>query len=186
LKALLLNVVFWGTAAWFGAEVVGAAGALTRPVEPVAQSPRPAPPAATVARLRWPDLDAFSDVTERPLFTPGRRPPAAAVAAPDPSSPPPPFALIGVIGAGADRVALMRGPDGTARRGRVGDVVDGWRIDRVDPRAVTWRRGEEARRTALGAASAPSAARKGRSAPDDADEGSGFVGARFGVDVDVD
>jgi hypothetical protein len=95
----------------------------------------------------------------RPLFSPDRRaweppapPPAPVepefepVAQPDaPPQPAPSIRLIGVSSAGAaDMKALLQMPDGGEPVWvLVGDVLEGWAVDRIDPQAITIRLGTE-------------------------------------------
>lgn len=90
-------------------------------------------------------LKALTETVERPLFSSSRRPPAK-VAAPVKRRPPPPprkqvkrntFKLLGVIGGGPRRIALLKDKrNGRHFRVEPGDQIDGWQVDRVGPSDV--------------------------------------------------
>lgn len=96
-----------------------------------------------------PDATQFSVVVERPLLSPSRRPgvgPAprvqAAEAAPADT---PAVRLLGVVSAGADRIALVtRAEGGPVRRLREGDVLDGWEAALIEADSLVLRRGDSA------------------------------------------
>ena len=101
---------------------------------PPARSPRIAPPPAYAP----PPEDQFAEINTRPLFSPDRKPLAdtnqAAAGAPSD------LALVGVIIGGEHSVALFRSRNGSASTSAVvGGTVNGWRVARIDPTAVTLR-----------------------------------------------
>ncbi len=85
-------------------------------------------------------LKSLTHTIERPLFSSNRRPPVK-VAKPVKRRPPPPprklvkrnsFKLLGVIGGGPHRIALLKDKrNGRHFRVEPGDHVDGWQVDRV-------------------------------------------------------
>lgn len=90
-------------------------------------------------------LNTLTHTIERPLFSSSRRPPAK-IAKPAKRRPPPPprkqakrnsFKLLGVIGGGPRRIALLRDKrNGRHFRVESGDQIDGWQVDRVGPSDV--------------------------------------------------
>lgn len=107
--------------------------------EPAAASPDVARPgAATVPSV--PAEAAFSVISERPLFSPERRPAETAEetpAAPAPSAPPP-LIVTGIVGAGEDSIAILRDPSPARQRDpgqvvRTGEVVQGWTVEAILP-----------------------------------------------------
>jgi hypothetical protein len=103
---------------------------------------------ATADRTALPDLDLdqLSATRDRPLFQPGRRP---VLPPPPPSSAAPPlvsdvvaeppfdFELRGIVGNGADSVAILGQPGlATPLRSRAGDTLNGWTLTRIEPTTV--------------------------------------------------
>jgi hypothetical protein len=147
-RALLLNAAVW-TAAAFSAHALYEA-ALRPPFEPPAIDAPLAPAQAAEVRPVAPRPAAYAAIAERPLFAPSRRAPAQAEADASPL-PPPAVALIGVVGRGEERLAMMRAEDGATLRLSPGQSVGGWVVARIDPRRVTLRRGEAEHVALLGA-----------------------------------
>ena len=89
---------------------------------------------------------AFAAISERPLFTPDRRPPEAAdapVAEPE-ATPPPAFVLRGVVHSGKVRRALLETAENAPLlRLREGETLDGWEIVTILPRKMVMRQGEQ-------------------------------------------
>lgn len=93
------------------------------------------------------DKAALRDTVERPLFNPSRRRPPPLPTPPVPAAPvivrpaPPSYDLLGVVTDGARAVALLRkvGDDASVRV-EVGDMISGWRVAKVDARAVRLER----------------------------------------------
>ncbi len=85
-------------------------------------------------------LKSLTHTIERPLFSSSRRPPVK-IAKPAKRRPPPPprkrvkrnsFKLLGVIGGGPHRIALLKDKrNGRHFRVEPGDHIDGWQVDRV-------------------------------------------------------
>jgi hypothetical protein len=94
------------------------------------------------------DKSQLTDWVDRPLFAPSRkRPPVVKVAAAAPSrparplAPPPSYDLLGIVREGDRAIALLRKQtDGTSFRVVVGDMIDGWRVARLDAAAVLLER----------------------------------------------
>jgi general secretion pathway protein N len=91
---------------------------------------------------------------ERPLFVPGRRGPAPVVPAPEPppvveaepvAAPPPlTLQLRGVVAGPGIELAIFIDPaSGETRRLTVGEEHEGWKLNALDRRRATFRRGEE-------------------------------------------
>jgi hypothetical protein len=99
------------------------------------------------------DKQSLRDMTERPLFTPTRRPPP--VPAPSPAEPafvppplPPPspdYMLLGIIRNDDRATALLRSQsDGRNLRVEAGDTIGGWEIAAVGTVSVRLKRGDGA------------------------------------------
>ncbi|WP_315833199.1 hypothetical protein [Bradyrhizobium prioriisuperbiae] len=92
-------------------------------------------------------LQQLSATTGRPLFSPSRRPPPKPVAPvvvsapPLPPSPPPSVVLLGIVSENGDGRAAIRASDKVVRV-RAGDDVDGWKVERVEPRRLVLTQGE--------------------------------------------
>jgi hypothetical protein len=100
---------------------------------PLPAGPAPAPTTAPIALAALSPLADFSAIVERPLFAPSRRPDVSTAAA----APAGPgielrYRLLGVIGIGPDRRALIA--DGVRRfEVKAGDRLDAWSVTRVEP-----------------------------------------------------
>lgn len=113
-----------------------------KPVQEIAASPVPA-------------LDAYSVITERPLFRPDRRPPAPPPEEPEPAppqieaepvaepAPPPGGRLHGVISDGHAWIVLYQ-PDAQSEvvRLKEGELLGPWRITKAQPHAIVLEHGE--------------------------------------------
>jgi general secretion pathway protein N len=115
--------------------------------------PGHAPGGETVNPLANLDKESLRDITQRPLFTPTRRPPPApAPSEPEPAFAPPPappstpdHILLGIVRDGDRAIALLRGrSDGRTLRVEAGDMVGGWGIASVDTVSVRLRRADGA------------------------------------------
>ena len=110
-------------------------------------------PAVLAGTVIWPagaldlSLDQLKATRERPLFVPGRRaapppavfvPPAEVAAEPAVQAvPPPSVTLTGVIiGAGTRMAILREAGGGRTSSVKVGDHVEGWTVQAVEPRLV--------------------------------------------------
>lgn len=96
--------------------------------------------------LRFPPLGRFTETLERPLFSPTRRRPEVQVFAqkPDPRIPLD-LVLKGVIFSQNERVAVVspskRSREKTILRLPEGAIYQGWTLEEIAPRTVTFRRG---------------------------------------------
>lgn len=131
-------------------------------VRPIA---RPTPAASKLAPRGNPlwsvPLSALTVTQDRPIFSATRRPPPRAVAAspaevahaPPPSKPaeaPPPLTLVGAVVGEGDAIAiLVNRTDQKVVRLRQGASLDGWSLISVQPREVTFRRGDRSEVLAL-------------------------------------
>jgi hypothetical protein len=108
----------------------------------VAVEPLPPEPVLSPAAL-----DLFSEVIERPVFSPTRRPPEAP-APPAPERAPVKanleFTLAGIIISEKGRfvLAVPKGNKGDVVRVGEGRSIDGWTVARVEPDRALFRRGE--------------------------------------------
>ena len=114
-----------------------------------ASTPARRPGVETVNPLASLDKASLRDMTERPLFTPTRRPPpkpapreAEAAYVPPPAPPSTPdYTLLGIIRDGDRAIALLRGrSDGRNLRVEAGDMIGGWEIAAVDTVSVRLKR----------------------------------------------
>jgi hypothetical protein len=126
---------------------------------------RPVAPAPELAQERFlaPEKGAFAEILERPLFTAGREPPPAPVApvAPPPPSEPLPLQLEGVAITPDTRVAIFRDlRSNEALNLAEGTEHQGWRIERVDARSATLKRGEQSQKLTLEAGQHPGRTRR--------------------------
>jgi hypothetical protein len=119
------------------------------------QSAVPAPdiePSGT-AYLR-PDLKAFREVLERPLFTEGRSPPEQPAPEQPTASPAAPAQLAmrleGVALTPGARIAVVRDiPTNTLLRLAEGDQHQGWVVESVDATSATLKRGDRTQQLML-------------------------------------
>ncbi len=88
-------------------------------------------------------VEDFSAILERPLFSPSRRPPEQGVAAvPAPESQLQ-VTLVGVIISSEEQIAIVRLTDASRfARLSVGDSLQGWILDLIEPNRITFRRGD--------------------------------------------
>ncbi len=116
-------------------------------LEPAGPAATPVDPLEVPALRQLPPLDQLSEMVDRPLFSPTRRPVVAAVepeAAPDEGveegaeAPPqveggaPAIRFVGTIGQGGGMTALvLNGDDPAVAKLVVGDEVSGWRVTEV-------------------------------------------------------
>lgn len=115
--------------------------------EPHTDTAAAAPSGNPLASL---DKLSLKDWVERPLFAPSRkRPPPSEAAAQGPATlvgpkpQPPSYELLGVIRDRGNAIALLRKKaDGTSFRVQAGDMLGGWQVSKVEPRAVTLVRGD--------------------------------------------
>lgn len=127
-------------------------------------------PAAAAPRWRisaMPPLAVYKDFLARPPFSESRRPPETATLA---AGERPPFRLAGIVIADTGRLGLFA-PDGGAALKRVaeGQVLDGWRVERVMTDRVILRDADRRVALTFGAADKGQAAKteagKGQDAP---------------------
>jgi hypothetical protein len=107
------------------------------------------PPAKTAAAITdtfiAPGIAAFSEITERPLFTPGRRPPPEPEVKAAPRPPPQPLRLRleGVAISPAARIAIVRDlATNKILRLVPGMKHQGWELATVDADGISFKRGE--------------------------------------------
>lgn len=100
-----------------------------------------------------PSIDTYVVIQERPVFSRNRRPPesppASSAMADDVavgSADFPALLLIGVAMTSAQRVVLFRRlPEGTTLRLVEGDIVDAWKLAKIDARQATFQLGSDVR-----------------------------------------
>lgn len=114
-------------------------------------------------------LPELSATTDKPLFSPARRPPPKPVAAvarqepPPPPLPPPDVVVLGIVSENGDGRAAIRAAavSDKVMRVRPGDDVSGWKVDRIEPRRLVLVQGERSVDFALfGAGAKPAKAAK--------------------------
>jgi hypothetical protein len=115
-----------------------------------------------------PDMVAFAQVLERPLFSPTRRPPPPPK---PPAPPPPPDPLANVhiygifVGEEEGTGGMLASIGGKVRRVSTADDVSGWKIKAFKEREVTLVRGDETRVLRLVQARPSAAPKPGAAAP---------------------
>jgi general secretion pathway protein N len=112
------------------------------PLDPVTvETPRPQAHRATAARpalYTAPPVELFADIDARPLFSSQRKPLQDMTQANGAAAATSDFTLVGVIMGGARAVALLRSKSSSATlSAAVGDLVNGWRLTRIDATTVT-------------------------------------------------
>ncbi len=94
--------------------------------------------AAAPALYTPPPIELFADIDARPLFSSQRKPLQDMTQANGAAAATSDFTLVGVIMGGARAVALLRSKSTSATlSAAVGDLVNGWRVTRIDATAVT-------------------------------------------------
>ncbi|MFI4987001.1 MAG: hypothetical protein ACHQF3_06155 [Alphaproteobacteria bacterium] len=102
--------------------------------------PSAAPAAAAAGDLSGVPLEHFRAIVERPLFSPTRRPPPSAAGEPDAG--PRQFQLKGVVVSAREQHALIVSQStGKSYRVRTGDVVEGWRVERITAQSAAFTKG---------------------------------------------
>src|SRR5208282_5720740 len=82
-------------------------------------------------------LEHFRAIVERPLFSPARRPPPSAAGEPDGGARQ--FQLKGVVVSAREQHALIVSQStGKSYRVRTGDVVEGWRVERITAQSAAF------------------------------------------------
>lgn len=109
------------------------------PVETAEFHPKAAP-LHLAAPPAPPPADAFADIDARPLFSMTRQPLPDTALPGGGASTGSDFILVGVISGGEKSVALLRSRSTQqSTSAAVGDIVNGWRIAKIDPTSVTLR-----------------------------------------------
>ncbi len=93
------------------------------------------PPAAVVAR-------DYPAIQQAPVFAPDRRPDRDASSSPSGNGE---LVLVGAARSDNSAIALIRGSDGVTRRVRLGDAIEGWRLDAVEGTTATISRSGSSR-----------------------------------------
>ena len=82
-------------------------------------------------------LEHFRAIVERPLFSPTRRPPPSSAGEPDSGARQ--FQLKGVVVSAREQHALIVSQStGKSYRVRTGDVVEGWRVERITAQSAAF------------------------------------------------
>lgn len=136
--------VAFATVSWLLVSDLLALGGIG-PIPPVQEaSQAPADPARVQeSEPGWVEraLEDFSEILERPVFTASRRPPERREQAGEPAQPLS-VVISGILITPESRMALMSPvKDQKARRLRVGDTIQGWRVVGIEQRRVIIRRG---------------------------------------------
>ncbi|HUN46505.1 MAG TPA: type II secretion system protein N [Stellaceae bacterium] len=135
--ALLLAVAAASAAVIYG-ELTAEPPVPVAASEPSGASALPAPPAQEPV-FAMPPLQSYAEVTERPLFSPSRRPATVTLQMAGPSSS---LALVGVVISRDGGIALIRSGKGPAlARVREGQQVEGWTVRSIAPDRVVVRNG---------------------------------------------
>lgn len=110
----------------------------TAPIPVIAAGAAKAAPVAAAAVQALPQYtppppDEFAAINLRPLFSPTREPVAEDADTGTTSQPPPDVSLIGVAIGLRKSVALLKSPnDPVAISASIGQVINGWRLARID------------------------------------------------------
>jgi hypothetical protein len=110
-----------------------------------------------VSAFALPEPEAFTQISERPLFVAGRRPPDAADSAPKPAQQAKPaaqrapdFVLSAVIRERSRWIAFV-GTRGNREpvQVEVGSTVAGWKVEQIDTGGIVLRQGERTAQLSL-------------------------------------
>ena len=87
-----------------------------------------------------PSIDQFADIDARPVFNPTRKPLADVGSAASASGSPSDLSLVGVMISADRSVALLKSKTTSITTSvAVGDIMNGWRVVRIDPTKVSLR-----------------------------------------------
>ena len=142
MRALVPGILF-GSALLLGGAIAYEAIAPLDPV--VVETPRLARRPAPLASAPYvaPSPEVFADIDVRPLFSAQRKPLADLQAGSTAATSD--FVLVGVIMGTERAVALLRNKNTqTTVSAAVGDLVEGWRVAKIDATTVTLRSGSGA------------------------------------------
>lgn len=108
--------------------------------ESVPQAEIKPPPPLKMAAL--PAKETFAEITARPLFNRARKPdPASApvdfTASAEQTADLAQFRVVGIVTDRQTQLALVQTPDGATTKIRAGDMLEGWRIEKIDVSGVT-------------------------------------------------
>lgn len=142
------------------------------PPVPNAERPVPPGPAATIPKAHSVEpLETYRAISERPLFSPSRRPlppplhetnappPAAAISPPSPPKSLPKLLLLAVAIAPDRREAVLRLPTGKSSTMCEGDVIDDWVVKKILPDRIVFSLADREQELAFPAAQESNAAR---------------------------
>jgi general secretion pathway protein N len=102
-------------------------------------APSKTPATTTTAAFSLPPVQRFAIVTERPLFSPNRKPPQHTD---DAAGAWPSFVLAGIIITPASREALvLHGKPQSIAHIQEGQALEGWTVTSIDPDRVVFRDG---------------------------------------------
>ena len=96
------------------------------------------------------ELKSYAGISERPLFNADRKPDPLPPPPPPPTPPKPQVVLgdltqlklVGVVLSGDNKLALVRRASAAILTLRVGDTLDGWKVDKIDAQGVGLSGGE--------------------------------------------
>ena len=135
LMIALLGILCVGLAVIALAELTGSDATTPDPTGPTASSKGEVP--APDASFSMPALSNFTSVSQRPLFSPDRRPPARSA---DNSGAWSSFALAGIIITPDSREALVsHGKPPTISHIAEGQTIEGWTVSAIYPDHVVFR-----------------------------------------------
>ena len=137
LLIALLAILCVAMAGLAVAELTGSTASAPEPSSPSASAPSKSEAAAPNAGFSLPALGNFASVTQRPLFSPDRRPAARSA---DNSGAWSSFALAGIIITPQSREALVsHGKPPTIAHLAEGQTIDGWTVSAIYPDHVVFR-----------------------------------------------
>ncbi len=129
-------------------------GGPSQSLAPVAENPTP--------RFALPDRESFSETLSRPLFMPNREPSATASIEPPPAAPRAQspnvnrYAVSAIVIVDNERIALLAdATTGRLIRVREGELVAGWRVERIDASSAVLINGDTREELSLRSFEAP-------------------------------
>ena len=155
----LPRVLLLACAVMVGAIAVEWALLQRAPAIPAPSLTTPPPIAAQAPAIALPAEASFAEITQRTLFSQGRRPESADRGRPGPPPARPTLALLGVVMTGNSHYALIRhGNPPKLEQLAEGQSIDGWQIQTIANDHVTLTSGSASADFVLGGGNRPGAA----------------------------
>lgn len=95
-------------------------------------------PVGNSSVVRTATEETYAEIDRRPLFVPGRRSPVdqANIVPMGQATTLDKYAILGIIAASERSEAILRGPSGETLRLRVGQSVEGWTLEKIQPKKL--------------------------------------------------